>query len=167
MMRAAFLVAAGLLLAAPSPAWAQLDDSGPGPWIVGPAIDADLGARYVGPNPSGKGTKLFYRGGLGVFWLNREQLVSTTATVARTPASQWTFGMQGEVVRTTRGTGLSAGANWSTSRVVGLHAGPSFSVLHLEGQVFFEEKPVWAVALYLRIPVGVIGRVLFERDRSL
>ena len=59
-----------------------------------------------------------------------------------------------------------SGANLSTEKKVGIHAGPNISLFHLEGQLFFAEPTTWAVALYVRVPVGLIARVLWEPARE-
>jgi hypothetical protein len=165
--KAAAAIAGAALVATAGAARAQVFDIDPGPWRVGVALDLDAGGRYVAAPPASRGLTFFYRAGLGALWMNESGLLSATATASRTPTAPrcWAFGLQAETVRIGSGLGFSLGGTMSTSRVVGFHAGPSLSLFHLEGQVHLEDAPVWAAALYVRLPVGFIARVLWEARR--
>jgi hypothetical protein len=86
--------------------------------------------------------------------------VGITATASYVPWQPFAFGVAAAIAHVQTGLGFGAGAHVTNHGVWGVHAGPSVSVLHLEGQIQFDDPTTKALVLFVRIPVGLIVKML-------
>jgi hypothetical protein len=124
---------------------------------AGGAVDVDVG----GGRASGHGWGFLTGVGLGIYEISDVRYASFTATASYAPWQPFAFGGAVALAHLQTGLGIGAGAHVTTHGVWGLHAGPSLSLLHLEGQLQFEGREmIKALVLFVRVPVGLIVRTL-------
>jgi hypothetical protein len=152
-MRPAVLLAV-ILVAPPARAQTLLMPSTTGK--VGFAVDADAG----GGRATGHGWGFYGGLGLGVYQVTDARYVGLTATASYVPWQPFAFGVAAAIAHVQTGLGFGAGGHVTTHGVWGVHGGPSVSVLHLEGQIQFDDATTKAIVLFLRIPVGLIVKML-------
>jgi hypothetical protein len=160
-MRAPVLASVlGFALFGAAPAFAQIPL--PVGHRIGPAVDLEIGG---GRATAGHGWGVLAGVGLGVFSLTQSRVVGVTATASYVPWQPFAFGLAGAFAHVETGLGFGAGAHVTTHAVWGVHAGPSLSLLHLEGQIQFDDRTTKALVLFLRLPVGLIAG-LFSAPRT-
>ena len=147
------------LTAASSPAQAQ-PALPAAPARLWPAIDLDGGVLW---RTDGDRFGQWVRLGLGGSVIHDRGFVALTTALAYTSQERWAYGLIAHLVRIESGLGFSGGFNVrGTDRSVGIHAGPSLSVLHIEGQVRFDDAGSKAALLFVRLPIGVLGYALLK-----
>lgn len=147
------------LAAAPSRVQAQ-PSLPAAPARLWPAVDLDGGLLW---RTHGDRFGQWARLGLGGSLIHDRGFVALTAAVAYTSSERWACGLIGHLVRFESGLGFSGGFNVrSTDSSVGIHAGPSLSVLHIEGQIRFDDARSKAALLFVRLPIGVLGYALLK-----
>lgn len=124
-------------------------------WI---AVDVEAGAAHR----SGAGDHWVpaVRAGVGPALIGERGFGSLTATVGYNPRPALTFGLVAEAIHFSHALGFSVASSCDVDGIWGLAAGPSFALLRLQGQLYFDDPRTKAVVVTLRIPLGLIAYAL-------